>query len=61
MKEKYILRYRYIKYNIFGISEEWKIKEYKAIDKNDLIEEINKSIREYDQIYIIDIKEIKEI
>lgn len=61
MKEKYILKYRYMKYKFFGIYDEWKIKEYKAIDKNDLISEINKSIREYKEFYIIDIIEIKEI
>lgn len=61
MKEKYILKYRYMKYKFLGIDDEWKIKEYKAIDKNDLISEINKSIREYKEFYIIDIIEIKEI
>lgn len=56
MKEKYILKYRYLKYKIWGIDDEWKIKEYKALDKNDLINEINKCIREYREFYIIDIK-----
>lgn len=56
MKEKYILKYRYLKYKIWGIDNELKIKEYKALDKNDLINEINKCIREYREFYIIDIK-----
>ncbi len=60
MKEKYILKYRYLKYKFWGIDDEWKIKEYKALDKNDLINEINKCIREYKDFYIIDLKEVKE-
>ena len=44
MKEKYILKYRYMKYKFFGIYDEWKIKEYKAIDKNDLISEILRGV-----------------
>lgn len=53
----YYLKYRYKKYKIWG-SDEWKIKDYKATDINDLIEKINSSIREYSEFYIIDLKEI---
>ena len=46
--------------NIFDVNYEWKEKEYIARDKNDLIEKINSSIRRYAELYIIDIKEVKE-
>lgn len=57
---EYIIKYRYKKMNIFDINYEWKEKEYIARDKNDLIEKINSSIRRYAELYIIDIKEVKE-
>lgn len=57
---EYIIKYRYKKMNIFDVSYEWKEKEYIARDKNDLIEKINSSIRRYAELYIIDIKEVKE-
>lgn len=55
---KYIIKYRYKKMKVWAIENEWHIKEYIANDKNDLIEKINSSIREYAEIYIIDIKEV---
>lgn len=57
---KYKIKYRYKKMKVWTIENEWHIKEYIANDKNDLIEKINSNIREYAEIYIIDIKEVKE-
>ena len=45
MKKKYIIQYRYTKYLLF--ETQWKEKTYTASDKNDLIEAINKFVRQY--------------
>lgn len=54
---KYIIKYRYKKYNFlnncFKFNSDWKVSTYIANDKNDLIEKINSSIREFADFYIV--------
>lgn len=50
---KYIIKYRYKKYTFFKMDSEWKVNTYIANDKNDLIEKINSSIREFAEFYIV--------